>query len=226
MHPSFSYQLAQDRISELREQAKRAIAARTARSVRRQPDRRAAARRLHHAFALAPKTTARRASVALIAVDGRFRPWLLAARLRAALEAHVSVAMLDSAVIPSAMLADNPAAVYRPLLDSAEAAHDLVLLVGGLDLDEPWTEFCRRHAGRILAVTGGGPVPPEVHGQPDLQGCELVAYDAEPGTLHEWAAALDPVESHVIREREVHADIAGMARRLAGVGVPLDREPA
>jgi hypothetical protein len=37
MHPSFSYQLAHDRISDLRQQAQRALAARAARRVTPEP---------------------------------------------------------------------------------------------------------------------------------------------------------------------------------------------
>jgi NTE family protein len=182
---------------------------------------RSLSRRLQDARALAPEAQARPATVALIAVDGRTRPWLLAARLGAALEAHMSVAVLDSAEVPSASVADEPAAVYGPLLDNAEAAHDLVLLVGGLDPDEPWTRFCRQHADRILAVTGGGQVPAVVRGHPELHGCELVACDAKRGALDGWAAALDPAASHVIRETEFRADVARMARRLAGTSVGI-----
>jgi hypothetical protein len=106
--------------------------------------------------------------------------------------------------------------VYGPLLDRAEAGHDLVLLVGGLDLDEPWTKLCLQRGDPILAVTGGGPVPPALRDYPELQACDLVAYDAAPGALDGWAAALDPARSHVIRETELGADVARVARRLAG----------
>ncbi len=180
---------------------------------------RSLSRRLQDARAETSAPRARPATVALLAVDGRVRPWLLAARLGAALKAYMSVGVLDSAEVPRAELADDPAAVYGPLLDGAEAAHDLVVLVGGLDPDEPWTRFCRQHADRILAVTGGGPVPSALRSYPELQGCELVACDVGPGALNGWADALDPVASHVIRESEFRTDVARMARRLAGTSV-------
>ena len=113
------------------------------------------------------------------------------------------------------------AAVYGPLLDRAEAGHDLVLLVGGSALHEPWTKFCLQQADRILAVTAGGPVPPVLGHYPELQACDLVAYDAAPGALAGWAAALDPAGSHLIRETELGADVARMARRLAGTSVGI-----
>jgi NTE family protein len=118
-------------------------------------------------------------------------------------------------------VAGDPVGAYGPLLDRAEAGHDLVLLTGGLALDEPWTKFCLQHADRILAVTAGGPVPPELGHYPELQACDLVAYDPAPGALDGWAAALDPAGSHLIREAELGADIARIARRLAGASVGI-----
>jgi NTE family protein len=182
---------------------------------------RSLSRRLQDARASATTTRPRPATVALIAVDGRIRPWRLAARLGAALEAHLSVAVLGGAEVPGAAAAGDPAGVYGPLLDRAEAGHDLVLLTGGLTLDEPWTKFCLQHADRILAVTAGGPVPPELSHYPELQACDLVAYDAAPGALDGWAAALRPAGSHLIRETELGADIARIARRLAGTSVGI-----
>ena len=91
--------------------------------------------------------------------------------------------MLDGAEGPGAAAPGEPAAIYGPLLDRAEAGHDLVLLVGGSALHEPWTKFCLQQADRIVAATGGGPVPPALAQYPELQGCDLVAYDAAPGEL-------------------------------------------
>ena len=50
--------------------------------------------------------------------------------------------------------------MFGPLLDRAEAAHQLVLLeagtlLGGRTVDE----FCIQQADRILALSAGGPVP-------------------------------------------------------------------
>jgi NTE family protein len=182
---------------------------------------RSLSRRLQDTRASASTARPRPATVALVVVDGRTRPWRLGARLGAALEAQLPVAVLSGAEVPDAAAADEPAGVYGPLLDRAEAGHDLVLLVGGLALDEPWTRFCLQHADRILAVTGGGPVPPTLCSYPELRGCDLVAYGAAPGTLDGWAAMLDPAESHLIREAELGADLARIARRLAGTSVGI-----
>jgi NTE family protein len=48
-----------------------------------------------------------------------------------------------------------------------------------------------------------------------------VAYDAASGDLAGWAAALDPAASHVLREAELGADIARMARRLSGTSTGI-----
>ena len=178
-------------------------------------------RRLQDTRPSASTARPRPATVALIEVDGRIPLWRLATGLGAALQAHLSVAVLGGEELPGAEVPGAPAAVYGPLLDRAEAGHDLVLLVGGSALHEPWTKFCLQHADRILVVTAGGPVPASVGHYPDLQACDLVGYDAAPGALVGWAAALDPAGSHLIREAEFGADVARMARRLAGTSVGI-----
>jgi NTE family protein len=182
---------------------------------------RSLSRRLQDTRTSAPTARPRPTTVAVIAVDGQIPPWRLATRLGAALQAHLSVAVLGGAEVPGTAVPSEPAGVYGPLLDRAEAGHDLVLLSAGFTLGEPWTRFCLQQADRILAVTSGGPVPPAVGQYPELQGCDLVAYDAAPGALSGWAAALDPAGSHVIREAEFGADVARMARRLAGTSIGI-----
>jgi NTE family protein len=182
---------------------------------------RSLSRRLQDTRASASTARPRPTTVALIALDGRIPLRRLATRLGAALQAHLSVAVLGGAEIPAAAAPGEPVGVYGPLLDRAEAGHDLVLLVGGFALDESWTKFCLQQADRILAVTAGGPVPPALGDYPELQGCDLVAYDAAPGALAGWAAALDPAGSHLIRETELGPDLARMARRLAGTSVGI-----
>ncbi len=178
-------------------------------------------RRLQDARASASTARPRPATVALVALDGRIPLWRFATRLGAALQAHLSVAVLGGVEVLGAAATGEPAGVYGPLLDRAEAGHDLVLLVGGSALHEPWTKFCLQQADRILAVTGGGPVPPALGSYPELQGCDLVAYNAAPGALDGWASALDPAGSHLIRETELGADIARIGRRLSGTSVGI-----
>ncbi len=179
-------------------------------------------RQLRDTRAPAPTVRPRPTTVALIALDATIPLSRLAAQLTAALEAHLSVAVLGGAEGPDPEGPDEPATVYGPLLDRAEAGHDLVLLVGGSAMQhEPWTRFCLQQADRILAVTGGGPVPSALGEYPELRACDLVAYDVAPRGLDGWAAALHPVESHVIREKEFGADIARTARRLSGTSLGI-----
>jgi len=182
---------------------------------------RSLSRRLQDTRTSAPTARPRPTVVALITVDGQIPPWRLATRLCAALQTHLSVAVLGGAEVPGTPAPTEPAGVYGPLLDRAEAGHDLVLLSGGFTLREPWTRFCLQQADRILAVTSGGPVPPALDLYPELQGCDLVAHDAAPSALDGWAAALDPAASHLIRETEFGADIARLARRIAGTSVGI-----
>jgi len=182
---------------------------------------------LSHARAPVSTARPRPTTMALIALDARILLPRLAARLGAALQAHTSVAVLSGAEVPVPAEPGEAAALYGPLLDRAEAGHDLVLLVGGSDLQrEPWTKFCLQQADRILAVTAGGPIPPELGKYPELRGCDLVSYDAAPGELDGWAAALDPVESHLIllgsentsEAARRHADLV-IRPRAEGVGL-------
>jgi EmrB/QacA subfamily drug resistance transporter len=182
---------------------------------------RSLSRRLQDARASASTARPRPATVALIALDERIPLWRLATRLGAALQVHLPAAVLGGAGIPDAAAPGEPAAIYGPLLDRAEGSHDLVLLAGGSALHEPWTKFCLQHADRILAVTAGGPIPSALGHYPELKACDLVAYDAAPGALAGWAAALDPAGSHLIRETELGDDIARIARRLSGTSVGI-----
>jgi len=187
---------------------------------------RSLSRRLQDTRASAPTARPRPGTVALIALDDRIPLRRLAARLAGALQVHLSAAVLDGAdaLGADALGADapgEPAAVYGPMLDQAEAAHDMVLLTSRSALHDPWTKFSLQQADRILVVTAGGPVPPAIGQYPELQACDLVAYDARPGALAGWAAVLDPAGSHVIREAELDTDISRIARRLSGTSVGI-----
>jgi predicted acylesterase/phospholipase RssA len=162
----------------------------------------------------------------LVALDDRVPVADLARRLAAALGYYLSVGLLDGREAPAAGADGEPAAVYGPLLDRAEAGHDLVLLDGASALSGGrWTEFCLQQADRILAVTGGGAVPERLGALAELRGCDLVAYDVTPGsgTLAGWAAVVDPIESHILGKAELHSDLQRAARRLSGrsVGIVL-----
>jgi NTE family protein len=184
---------------------------------------RSLSRRLQDTRVAASAARPRPSTVALISLDRRVPHRQLATLLSAAVEAeaHLSVTVLRGTEVNAAARPSEPASVYGPLLDRAEVMHDLVVLDAGSGLHEGWDKFCLQHADRILAVTAGGPLPSALADYPELQGCDLVAYDPAPGALDGWAAALDPAGSHLIRQAEFRADVARIARRLAGTSVGI-----
>jgi NTE family protein len=165
-------------------------------------------------------------TVALLALDDRVPASGLARSLAAALERHFDPLLLTGQEVTAPAPEIELASVYGPLLDHAEARHDLVLLDGGSILaGSAWSEFCLQQADRILAVSAGGAVPEAVRARTDLCGCDLVAYDVAPGSgaLEGWAALLEPIETHAVSEARREADLQRTARRLSGrsVGVVL-----
>ena len=180
------------------------------------------ARQLRDTRAPAPATRPRPTTVALVALDQRVPLRRLAEALGAGLRAHLSATVLSGDEVPAPQSGTEPATVYGPLLDGAESVHDLVLLVGGSALARsPWAEFCLQQGDRILAATTGGSVPPGLSDIAELHGCDLLVYDSAPGDLGGWADAIDPLESHVIREPELKADAARLARRLSGTSLGI-----
>ena len=121
------------------------------------------AEQLRETGAPAPTARPRPTTVALVALQNRVPVAELAPRLAAALQRHLTSALLDGTQATAIGAGANPATIYGPLVDRAEASNDLVLLAGGSVLSrEPWTEFCLQQADRILVVTAGGPVPRRV----------------------------------------------------------------
>ena len=180
------------------------------------------ARQLRDTRAPAPATRPRPTTVALVALDQRVPLRRLAEALGAGLRAHLSATVLSGDEVQAPQSGTEPATVYGPLLDGAESVHDLVLLVGGSALARsPWAEFCLQQGDRILAATTGGSVPPGLSDIAELHGCDLLVYDSAPGDLGGWADAIDPLESHVIREPELKADAARLARRLSGTSLGI-----
>jgi EmrB/QacA subfamily drug resistance transporter len=169
----------------------------------------------------APTTRPRPATVALIALEESVPVSALARELEAELQTHLSAAMLDGAQHASVPGGD-PIAAYGPLLDRAEAGHDLVLLdAGSLVAGGSWFEFCLQQADRILVVTAGGRPAETVRERHELRGCDLVGYEIAPGSgaLADAASLLEPIESHVIREGHQESDLRRLARRLTGTSV-------
>ncbi len=164
-------------------------------------------------------------TVALIGCGGGPRAAETAARLLTAVRRHLDAVLLGPADIPSADGVE-PVSVYAPLLDRAEAQHDMVLLMAEeLAARDPWSEFCVAQADRLLLLVGDEAAPPDLGERVELRGCELVGYGTGPGTgaLASWASAVEPIESHLLMDETLQGDLERLARRLCGcsVGVVL-----
>jgi EmrB/QacA subfamily drug resistance transporter len=173
-----------------------------------------------------PTTRALPTTVALVALDSGVPVVELAGRLGVALRRHLKVAFLSGRECDGPPSGSETASVYGPLLDRAEADHDLVLLAAGSALStDPWTRFCLQQADRTLAITTGTPIPEAWRYPAELRGCDLVTYarNDEPVEVGGWADLLDPVESHVLRAGSLRNDLARAARRLSGnsIGIVL-----
>jgi EmrB/QacA subfamily drug resistance transporter len=173
----------------------------------------------------AQSTRPRPTTVAVLAAERGLPSDAIAAGLTAALARHLDTTLLGSRDAPSSANGSEPAGLYGPLLDRAEGQHDLVVLdAGAAPDDDGWSSFCLQQADRILVLAAGG-LPAAVADRHELRGCDLVGYDVAPGSgaLDGVAAALDPVETHVLRPDELDADLARLARRVAGrsVGIVL-----
>ena len=171
-------------------------------------------------------TRPRPTTVAVLAAERGLPSEAIASGLAAALARHLDTALLGSRDAPSSANGSESSGLYGPLLDRAEGRHDLVVLDAGAAPDgDDWTAFCLQQADRILVLAAGGPLPAAVAARHELRGCDLVAYDvaAGSGALAGVAAALDPIETHVLRPGELGADLARLARRVAGrsVGIVL-----
>ena len=187
---------------------------------------RSLAEQLRETGAPAPSARPRPTTVAIVGLERHAVGKALPRDLARALSNYLRVVLLDGSEVHEPAASEEPAAAYGPLLDRAEAAHDLVLLdAGAVGSGRPWDKFCLQQADRILALTYADREPDPGLVGPELVGCDLVLLDATPGTarVSGWAALLDPVESHVIRTSSPDEDIERMARRLSGrsVGIVL-----
>ncbi len=186
---------------------------------------RALAAQLRVTRAPAPAARPLATTAAVVAFDPCVPLIDLAERIKTALEPHASAALLLESEVDGRSPDRDAIAVYGPVLDRAEAAHDQVLLVADLThTTTPWGEFCLQQADRIL-VMAAGELPPGLDARPELQGCDLIGYDISTGSgvLDSWVAALEPIESHVLRTGSLDIDLARLARRLSGrsVGIVL-----
>ncbi|HKH23495.1 MAG TPA: DHA2 family efflux MFS transporter permease subunit [Solirubrobacterales bacterium] len=180
---------------------------------------------LRDSVGVMPQSRAVPVTIALLPLDERIPVREIGTDLSAALSAWGRVDTVDGSVV-SEVSDRGEVAVFGPLLDRVEAANDQVVMVADpIGSRTPWTDFCLQHADRIVAIGSGGEVIDDGPLKEVLRGCDLVAWDvpAGSGALSDWATALDPIETHAIRETAVEADVTRMARRLAGrsVGIVL-----
>lgn len=184
------------------------------------------AEQLRETRSAAETTRPRPTTVALVALSDGLDLERIARGLVDAMGHYLAPALLDGSEAAAASGTGSGAAEFGPLLDRAEAGHDAVILnAGELASGRPWTGYCLQQADRILGLTAGGPVRAGVGEQVELRGCDLLGWNASPGSgsLAGWATALEPVETHLLRESELDGDLQRIARRLCGrsVGVVL-----
>jgi EmrB/QacA subfamily drug resistance transporter len=95
-----------------------------------------------------------------------------------------------------------------------------------LDSEQLWSDDGRRQlerAGRVLAVTAGGPVPFRLQGRPDLHGSDVLLVDGPTGTrgFGLWLDVLQARARHVAVGAGFDAAIGRVARRMSGHSVGL-----
>ena len=125
---------------------------------------------LRSSQAAAPSTRPRPATVALLSLDERVPIDELSRELAEALDELLDTELLGTGELDRTAADEEPARIFGPLLDNAEAAHELVVLdAGSLAGGGPWAEFCTQQADRILAFTAGGPVPESLLSRKELK---------------------------------------------------------
>ena len=107
---------------------------------------------------------------------------------------------------------------YGELVDRAEAANDWVLMVVDHDSGDAWRDYVLDQADRLAFLIGRE--APEAAVLPPLgKRCDLVITEQE--TSPEWWSALEPLSHHYVGARPKAADLAPLARRLAGRSLGL-----
>jgi NTE family protein len=154
-------------------------------------------------------------TIAVVALDASAPARQVTARLAEGLGRHGSLAYLGDAE------ADRPPDDLPAMLESAERAHDRVLLEGRGQLpDDPWNGFCLREADLVVGIGSGRPDAAWLGHAAELQDCELlVAGGLVPADV---LATLQPREVHVRPGvAELLETTDGLARRLAGRSLGL-----
>jgi predicted acylesterase/phospholipase RssA/CRP-like cAMP-binding protein len=161
-----------------------------------------AASRTPIAAATPPRT------IAVVGLDAAARPAEVAEELAGALAGYGSVASLSVGDLGA--------------IDKAERDRDRVVLRGGKDPGDEWTELCVREAELVVAVSAAVPDSAWLARAPALRGCELLL--GGPAASAGWPDALKPREVHVILNAGRRRDaLQAMGRRIAGrsLGVVL-----
>jgi NTE family protein len=173
---------------------------------------------LRDSVGVMPRSRSVPVTIAVIPLDDAIPARELASDLSTDLAQWGRVDLIDGTIVEERS-DEGHVAVFGPLLDRVESANDqVVMLADPIRKKRPWTDFCLQQADRILAVgSGGEPIGGDAR-RAILRGCDLVAWDvpAASGALDGWADALDPLETHAIQEETMDADVARVARRLAG----------
>lgn len=165
-------------------------------------------------------------AIAVVPLDDGVPIGNLAPTLAAAIGRHAGVTVLNGSEA-QVTAGDGAVAAYAPLLDRCAAVNDHVVLAAKKPwIEDQWTTFCLQQADRILAVSSGGEIPDHAGALLELQGCDLVAWNVEPGSgdVAASAHAFNPIETHAWRSgAQLGKDLLRTARRLTGrsVGIVL-----
>jgi predicted acylesterase/phospholipase RssA/CRP-like cAMP-binding protein len=159
-------------------------------------------------------TEARPRTTAVLALGPAAASLRLADRLAQALSRLTTVARLG----PEALAADG--ALLAEALDRCERDHEHVILSAGA-IGDDWTRACLDQADRVLLVLA--PPLPGLALPALPRGCEVVLHDtAGDPAIKDLLEALDPATTYRLGSgHEGEADLARMARRLAGRSVGL-----
>jgi NTE family protein len=151
--------------------------------------------------------------IAILALDGDISSDDIAGRIAAELASAGEVAVLRSGEFASD--ANHVAAIER-----AETISRWVLLSGGDQPGEPWTDTALAEADRIIAVSRGLPSSAWIAHAPVLHGCELLILG--PSVSDDLIGTLQPSATQTLPdETALRRWLAVTARRLAGRAVGI-----
>ncbi|MFL5827605.1 MAG: patatin-like phospholipase family protein, partial [Thermoleophilaceae bacterium] len=119
---------------------------------------------------------------------------------------------------------DESQGMLTGLLERYERDYNHLVLMARAPADaDPWSDFCLRHADRVVAVTTRGGVPAWAAADERFAGCDLVYADVTGEGIGDWIDALAAKARHLVRPGDSLASAQAAARRIAGrsVGVVL-----